>query len=95
MHGVGIISLGFVMDAAVERRREHGSVGQEDFEEDLHELKGACHWTSGTWRFGKGVTRKWNELQNTSGDIQLVADYLLHQYRTRVIRANGSLVTRR
>lgn len=91
MHGVGIISLGFVMDASFERHHERGQVDQAAFEEDLSHLKTACRWTGGTWRFGS-TSRKWNELQNTSGDIQLVADYLLGQYRNRVVRGNGTPV---
>jgi DGQHR domain-containing protein len=91
MHGVGIISLGFVMDASFERVGDPASVSQETFAADLAQLKDACRWTGGTWKLGNGVVRKWNELQNTSGDIQLVADYLLSQFRVRVMRSRAGV----
>jgi DGQHR domain-containing protein len=87
MHGVGIISLGFVMDASFELVGDPASVSQDTFAGDLAHLKETCRWTGGTWKLGNGVVRKWNELQNTSGDIQLVADYLLSQFRIRVVRS--------
>jgi hypothetical protein len=34
-------------------------------------------WTNGFWDFGPGAQRKWNELQNTTRDIQLLTNYLL------------------
>jgi hypothetical protein len=81
MHGVGVVSLGFVMDAICDDSGVRADVDQ--LVAGLGVIRGSCHWTSGTWRFGHGTARKWNELQNTSGDIQLVADYLLRQYRER------------
>jgi DGQHR domain-containing protein len=81
MHGVGVVSLGFVMDAICDDASIRAEVDR--FADGLAVIKNACHWTAGTWRFGHGSTRKWNELQNTSGDIQVVADYLLRVYRVR------------
>lgn len=81
MHGVGVVSLGFVMDAICDDAGIRAEIDQ--FVAGLAAIKGTCHWTAGTWRFGHGSTRKWNELQNTSGDIQVVADYLLRSYRVR------------
>jgi hypothetical protein len=45
-----------------------------------------CRWTDGHWEFGPGVVRKWNEVQNTPKDVQLLANYLLIQYQARVWR---------
>ncbi|HEX6509211.1 MAG TPA: DGQHR domain-containing protein DpdB [Chloroflexota bacterium] len=84
MHGVGVISLGFVMDAITERYAPFGWPSTEDFASDLSSLAGVCCWTSGTWDFD-GVQRRWNDLQNTPKDVQLLADYLLSEYRTRVL----------
>jgi DGQHR domain-containing protein len=90
MHGAGIVSLGFVMDAIAERHRVKGVPSTSDFEEDLAPLKGLCRWTDGYWDFGPGCQRKWNEIQNTSKDIQLLANYLLVQYKSLVWnRADG------
>lgn len=84
MHGVGIVSLGFIMDAISDRNRVAAPPSVETFRQDLDALAPVCRWTSGFWDFGPGMQRKWNELQNTSKDIQLLANYLLVQYKGRV-----------
>jgi DGQHR domain-containing protein len=84
MHGAGVIALGFVMDAAADRHRGVGTPSREQFRADLEPLREACRWTDGYWDFGPGMQRRWNELQNTPRDIQLLANYLLVQYKERV-----------
>lgn len=84
MHGAGIVSLGFLMDAIAERHRVKGAPSTSDFETDLAPLREVCRWTEGYWDFGPGCQRKWNEIQNTSKDIQLLANYLLVQYKSLV-----------
>lgn len=84
VHGVGIVSMGLLMDAISDRFREKAVPSKADFESDLRELEDSCRWCSGYWEFGPGVQRKWNELQNTSKDIQLLANYLLTLYKHRV-----------
>jgi hypothetical protein len=84
MHGAGIVSIGFVMDAIADRYRQAGLPAREQFRADLEPLREVCRWTDGYWDFGPGVQRKWNEIQNTSRDIQLLANYLLVQYKARV-----------
>jgi DGQHR domain-containing protein len=83
-HGAGVISLGFVMDAIGDRFRGTQLPMEKDFARNLEPLAGACRWTEGYWDFGVGVTRKWNEVQNTPKDIQVLANYLLVQYRRLV-----------
>ena len=83
MHGAGIVSLGFVMDAIADRhrqpaRRPSSSSGR------TWKLREVCRWTDGHWDFGPGAVSKWNEIQNTPKDIQLLANYLLVQYKSRV-----------
>lgn len=80
-HGVGIVSMGHVMDAIADRYRAKGIPSVEEFAQDLKPLAPLCSWTDGYWNFGLGNQRKWNEIQNTSKDIQLVANYLLVQYK--------------
>jgi hypothetical protein len=82
MHGVGIVSLGFVMDAIADRFDEDGIPTDRFFADDLELIAPVCRWTSGEWDFGGGVRRKWNELQNLEKDIQLAANLLLRHYRT-------------
>lgn len=84
MHGVGVISLGYLMDAICERFREREEICVQDFADDLRPLKDVCRWTNGFWDFGPQDRRKWNELQNVSRDIDLLASYLSFEYRSRV-----------
>lgn len=84
VHGAGIVSMGFLMDAIADRYRRQGLPTAAQFRADLEPLKDYCRWTEGYWDFGPGAQRKWNEIQNTSKDIRLVADYLLTQYKARV-----------
>ncbi len=84
MHGAGIMSLGFVMDAIGDRFRDGLLPTEADFAANLAPLAPICRWTEGYWNFGPGQERKWNEVQNTPKDIQLLANHLLVQYRRLV-----------
>jgi DGQHR domain-containing protein len=84
MHGAGIVSLGFVMDAIADRYWRQCVPGIAEFASDLSEMKELCHWTSGQWEFGPNHARRWNELENTPKDITLLTNYLLFEYRGRV-----------
>lgn len=90
MHGAGIVALGFMMDAIVDRLR--GNVDEKDFEKDLYCIKPICKWTAGYWEFGPGQQRRWNEIQNTSKDVKLLANYLLLEYKRVVWDTNSDLV---
>jgi DGQHR domain-containing protein len=81
VHGCGIMSMGFVMDAITDRYYDTPVPAQGDFAADLEDLAAYCRWTNGTWEFGPGQLRKWNELQNTSKDVRLLTNYLLTTYR--------------
>lgn len=83
MHGVGIVSLGFLMDAITDRQRSR-VLTVDDYESDLLPLATACRWTNGFWPFGPDSQRRWNELQNTTKDVALLTNYLLMQYKSRV-----------
>jgi DGQHR domain-containing protein len=84
MHGAGVITLGLIMDAIADRYRPTGVVSEDMFVEDLSGLRDVCRWTDGYWDFGPGRQRKWNEVQNTPKDIEVLANYLLTQYKSRV-----------
>ena len=81
MHGAGIVSMGMIMDAIAESYRREGLPGRDVFLEEMAPLAEACAWTAGHWRFRNGERRRWNEIQNTSKDIMLLADHLLSAYR--------------
>lgn len=85
MHGVGIVSMGFVMDAIADRFLPDRFPTREEFADELRDLAPICRWTDGYWEFKTG-RRKWNELQNTPRDIQLLADHLLEQYRRLMLK---------
>jgi len=84
MHGAGIVSMGYLMDAIGERFRDAKIPHEEQFRHDLLPLVDVCRWTDGYWDFGPGVKRKWNEVQNTPKDIQMLANYLMVQYKALV-----------
>lgn len=84
LHGAGVMGLGFLMDAIGDRFRRDTLPTVGDYRDNLQPLKSICRWTEGFWDFGPGLQRRWNEIQNTSKDIQLLANYLLHQYRLLV-----------
>jgi len=81
MHGAGIVSLGFVMDAISDRYRRSRSPSTKQFAADLSMIGSDCRWTDGFWDFGAGNHIKWCDLQNTAGHIQILTDYLLAKYR--------------
>jgi DGQHR domain-containing protein len=84
MHGVGIISLGFLMDAIADRYWRLIMPTMKEFADDLEALHDICRWTHGHWDFGPHAQLKWNELQNTPRDIQRLTNYLLFEYKARV-----------
>lgn len=84
MHGVGIVGMGFVMDAVVDHYRRSGIPTREQFASDLGRLAPVCRWTDGEWQLADGVRRRWNEFQNTPRDMQSLGNHLLTQYKSRV-----------
>jgi hypothetical protein len=76
--------MGFIMDAIADRYHDAPNTSFEHFLKDLKGMNPFCRWTHGYWDFGGNVTRKWNEIQNTTKDIRLLTNYLLLQYRTSV-----------
>lgn len=83
-HGAGLISMGYLMDTISDRLRERRGTEvptEAQYIAELTPLRQHVHWTTGTWNFGDGKRRKWNELQNTPGDIALLSDYLTGQYQ--------------
>lgn len=87
LHGAGVITLGFIMDAISDRVRDVGLPDENQFRIDMEILRPICRWTEGHWEFGSGIVRKWNEVQNTPKDIQMLVNYLLAQYKARVWNA--------
>jgi DGQHR domain-containing protein len=78
-HGIGIVSLGYLMDAIAEEFDEIEPEGA-DFVRHLQLIERHCAWTRGSWRLGR-QRRAWNDVQNTPRDVQQIADHLLGAYR--------------
>jgi DGQHR domain-containing protein len=91
-HGLGILSLGFLMDAIAEQFEEI-EPDSTDFAEHLELVAPLCAWTGGAWNLGP-YERRWNDLQNTPRDVQVVADHLLSSYR-RALKRLGAPATRK
>ena len=83
-HGVGIASMGHIMDAICDRYRDKGIPTSDEFKTDLAVLVSHCSWTDGYWNFGTNNQKKWNELQNISKDIQMVSNHILIKYKNLV-----------
>lgn len=94
LHGVGVLSLGSLMDEIdqlyIEVKGEQVSdktTPYDFFKAELETIKNVCHWSSGAWDFGKRdidgqpIKRHWNELQNLSKDISLLTNYLVDYYQ--------------
>ena len=84
MHGAGIVSMGFVMDAIADRHREDRIPTTEGFEEDLLPMRDSCSWCAGFWDFGPSAQVRWNDLQNTSKHIQTLTNFLIMKYKNLV-----------
>lgn len=89
LHGAGVISLGFVMDAISDRYRRTNIPSRAQFAQDIRPLHTICRWSDGFWDFGTAQQRKWNEIQNTTKDIQLLSNYLVVQYKALVWNRAG------
>jgi DGQHR domain-containing protein len=83
MHGAGIVSLGFIMDAIADRHRQQPVPSARQFAKGLAAIADNCRWTDGFWDFGRGNHIKWCDLQNTTSHIQMLTDHLLSVYRGR------------
>lgn len=81
MHGVGIASLGYLMDTITDEYISRSTLPDEaDYIAELEPLVEACAWTTGYWHLGRDSLRRWNELQNTPKDIQLLSGHLLREH---------------
>ena len=78
VHGVGIYALGRLMDLIMLEVDATKPRAVKSVAVRLDRLKSRCAWTHGRWPV---LRCEWNELQNTSQDKRLLADYLLKEFR--------------
>lgn len=84
IHGAGIIAIGLLMDS-IGDRNANSRPESIQFQKDLEKIQDYCHWISGTWEFGVGIRRKWNEIQNTPKDIEILSTHLNREYKKRMV----------
>ncbi len=87
-HGAGIIGLSLLMERIIYKKimRKNSNYLKEnsfivsDFQKYLEPLKDKIDWQKGKYDFtGDGSLRSIMDIQNTSKDIDLFRNYLLHQ----------------
>ncbi|BBM87118.1 tRNA-guanine transglycosylase DpdA [Candidatus Uabimicrobium amorphum] len=80
-HGVGIVSMGYLMDTISWRLMKRGKVPlSERYLDELKILGKDVPWNNGTWKFSKSMILPWNEIQNTIRHIDMVTNFLLRRY---------------
>ncbi len=75
-HGVGIQSMGYVMDALTEGT-DVSELAHVNLDDRLGNLSEVTAWTNGTWQLAPGDERRWNALQNTPNDVKLLTNALV------------------
>ncbi|MFF7457900.1 DGQHR domain-containing protein DpdB [Kitasatospora sp. NPDC008115] len=77
MHGVGIRSMGRLMDRVMVNINASAPDAVEQVRAELGLIASSCHWTTGRW---PDLNIPWNELQNNPRHISTLSNYLLRIY---------------
>jgi DGQHR domain-containing protein len=80
VHGAGIHALGVLMEDVMDDVDATRPRAVQSVTRRLKRIESRCAWTSGRW---PRLRREWDEIQNTSQDKKMLADYLLAEYRKR------------
>ena len=59
----------------------YGAQSEQDFIDGLSVLEGHTAWTTGSWRFSESDVVAWNRLENTSRQINALAQHLVSVVR--------------
>jgi DGQHR domain-containing protein len=78
MHGVGIRSMGKLMDRIMATVDPRGKDAYKTVRLQLAAIAPACHWTSGQWPGLGGIA--WNELQNLHTHLSMLSNYLIRAH---------------
>ena len=81
MHGVGIRSMGKLMDRIMATVDPRGKDAYKIVRLQLAAIAPACHWTSGEWLGLGGIA--WNELQNLHTHLSMLSNYLIRAHVDR------------
>ena len=83
-HGVGIVSMGYLMDTVAYRLiRDETVPTVEEFKREIKILGRSLPWMDGVWHFSDNLILPWNELQNTSRHIDILSNHLIRIYRKK------------
>lgn len=77
MHGVGIRSMGRLMDRVMVNINPSSPRAIEQTRAELELIAPSCRWTKGRWQ---DLNIPWNELQNNPRHISTLSNYLLRIY---------------
>jgi DGQHR domain-containing protein len=81
-HGVGIVGMGYLMDTVAQTLSgQWDVVPSAKFLQELKLLGDDLPWKNGVWAFDREHHIPWNELQNASRHIELVANFLIRRYK--------------
>jgi DGQHR domain-containing protein len=82
MHGVGIRSMGQLMDRVMERVMFEVDINSDEaYSKVMGELalvEPYCRWTKGRW---PEINYNWNELENITKHINILSNYLIRVYQ--------------
>jgi DGQHR domain-containing protein len=81
MHGVGIRSMGKVMDRIMGSINPHDRNAGKTVRRELARIAPVCRWTSGNWEELGGV--EWNQLQNLHKHQSILSNFLIRTYLER------------
>lgn len=77
MGGVGIRSMGRLMDRILATVNPRDVRATEQVRADLERISPHCHWTSGTW---EGLGMRWDDVQNVPRHINELSNFLIRTY---------------
>jgi hypothetical protein len=73
MHSAGVEAMGILMDRVIGRAMSMDEPRVHIFK-SISSIAPYCRWTGGTW---ETIGLKWNEIQNISKHIKMLADTLV------------------
>lgn len=80
-HGIGIQSLGYVMDLLTTDINPTQRSFVEVVDDSLEQLVTVAAWTDGFWQLSPGDERRWNGLQNTPNDVRKLTNLFVQTIR--------------
>ena len=78
MHGVGIRSMGKLMDRVMSQVDLHDPKAKSKVMSELKKISPLCKWTSGQWEELDDI--QWNAFQNVPKHISLLSNFLIRSY---------------